>query len=221
MKDDIDSRLADLVKRDPTAKELLEKLGDLCADLAESIPGLGTAIKLAAWTGGWYFDAKKPDRVFPVILGLREEQVKIAREYVNKAEFADLLEETLKRVSEQPDEGRREDLRTIFLKIAREPRTHDENRLFIRWADELPREALRVLAAVHDPVPGPPGRMPQTDTLLAQRAEIIPDQMRFWMEFLASQGLFDRTSFERVSQPAGLEFLLTILGKRFEDYRRG
>lgn len=220
-RDELDSKIGDLVKRDPSAKETLEKLADLGAELVSVIPGVGIAIKVAAWTGGWYFDAKKIDRVFPVLVGLRGQQAKIEREYVQKAEFDDLLHEGLRRLSEQPDDARRADLRNIILKITREPRRHDEHLMFIRLADELPLEALRVLAAVHEPLQTRAGFAQQADAVLQKRAEVVPDQIGFWMEFLANQGLFDRTRFQEVVQSGRpLGYLLTPLGEKFERYRR-
>jgi hypothetical protein len=192
---------------------------DAVLNLIKEIPVVGTVVNVAIASGVLLLDMKRPDRVFPVLRGLWDQQEKIKREYVKKEEFADLLLEGLRRAAEQPDPARREDLRTIILKITREPRRHDEHLMFIRWADELPLEALRVLAAVHEPVPGPLARNP--NAVLRNAADLLPDQIDFWMEFLANQGLFDRTKFHAVAPPSGMDYLLTVLGKKFEDYRRG
>jgi hypothetical protein len=46
--------------------------------------------------------------------------------------------------------------------------------------------------------------------------------MAFWMDFLANQGLFERSNFQRVVAPnKTLEYLLTPMGEKFEAYRQG
>jgi hypothetical protein len=127
--------------------------------------------------------------------------------------------EGLRRFADQPDPDRRDDVRRIILKIAREPRRHDQHLMFIRWADELPLEALRTFTAVHAPMPDVLTRNP--GAILQQAADIRDRQIDFWMEYLASQGIFDRTTFHTAATPNGIEYLLTVLGRTFEDYRRG
>ena len=72
--------------------------------------------------------------------------------FAQRDEFPDLLEDVLRRLSEQPDPDRRKGLQSIFEKIMEEPREHQANRLFLRLADELPSGALRLLSIVDSTV---------------------------------------------------------------------
>ncbi len=106
------------------------------------------------------------------------------------------------------------------MKIIREPRQHDEHVMFLRLAAELHSSALRVLAAVHGALDDPQrARVP--NAVIEIRTGLPIEDVDFWMDFLAGQGLFDRTKFQMVASPGGLEYLLTGLGKQFENYRRG
>jgi hypothetical protein len=57
--------------------------------------------------------------------------------YVCKDEFKDLLEETLQRIANEPDENRRRWFKNILLKAIEQPRDHSEHRLFLRLTNEL------------------------------------------------------------------------------------
>jgi hypothetical protein len=56
--------------------------------------------------------------------------------------------------------------------------------------------------------------------ILQQEAGVGEGHIAFWMEYLASQGIFDCTRFHDAATPQGIEYLLRVLGERFEVYRR-
>jgi hypothetical protein len=163
------------------------------------------------------------DRLVPVIQALAEEQEKIKGEqrtisddYVKRDEFADLVLDFLERTANQPDVARRDSMRIVLTRIIREPVTHTEHRMFIRWADELPPEAIRLLDALRGPVAA--RTSVQANTLLQKRARV--DNIDFWMGFLANLGVFDSAKFQGVVSTGDATHILTVLGKRFDLYRR-
>jgi hypothetical protein len=98
----IDANLALLTKDDDDIDAVL--------NLIKEIPVVGTVVNVAMATGTLALGLKKPDRVFPVLPGLWEQQEKIKHDYVRKEEFGDFLLEGIRRLSEQPDSDRRADL---------------------------------------------------------------------------------------------------------------
>jgi hypothetical protein len=111
------------------------------------IPVVGIAIKVIAWQRAWYGDAKKADRVRPVLTGLYERVAKLEagqKDYLRTEDFQAVLEDAFARIADQADAGRREAMRSILLKVIESPRDTATNRLFLRLADELPFPALLV-----------------------------------------------------------------------------
>ena len=63
----LDDALGALIPRDRMSGRLLELLG-----LLGEFPILGNIVKPMVLAGGWWLEDRKPDRVFPVLLALRE-----------------------------------------------------------------------------------------------------------------------------------------------------
>ena len=193
---------------------------ELAFALGEEIPVLGIAIKAVAFGRAWYADGKKAERATSVIQGLYERLKTLEggqKEYLRKDEAQAMLEEAFARIADQPDESRREDLRRILHNLLAEPGDLSENRLFLRLADELPTPALKLLNATH-------GRVTETilskTKVLASLAGLKEGEVRPWVHFLATQGLFDEEQLN-VTQHRTFEGFLTPLGVDFEKYRRG
>ncbi len=112
-----------------------------------SAPG-GRQVRRAT-LGGLAWQRRKAERAKDLVVALYDLADLLQRtrfESVQKVEFEDLVEDVLRRFSEQrPTPNDATPCEKIFLKIVEEPREHVENRLLIRLADELPSEALKAL----------------------------------------------------------------------------
>jgi hypothetical protein len=218
--DDLEGNLGALFKPNRSDWEKFKTTMDLAVGLGQLAPGVGVAIRAVAFGRAWFLDGKKADRVTPVLLGLYERIAKLeadAKDYIRKDEAQIILEETLARIADQPDEPRREEMQRVLFRILEKPRDLAENKLFVRLADELSSPALKLLSATHAKVES--GVRMATKHALAQYAGILDDDAAFWLKFLISQGLIDEEQLGR-TQYGTYDKLLTPLGRIFEEYRR-
>lgn len=220
-KDDAGARLDDglgaLIPRDRLSGRLLEILS-----LLGDVPVLGNIVKPMVLARGWWLDDRKPDRIFPVLLAVKDklhEAEKKLNEYVLKEEFKDLFEETLHRIADEPDDQRRESLKTILLKVMDQPKDHATNRLFLRLEQELSTDAHKILTVLKMPI-GPTDAMEGGDALLAKRSGVSKEEIKEVLDELARGGLI--VSDHRGQIPRSTNnYLLTRLGRDFLDYRSG
>jgi hypothetical protein len=209
-----------ILRPDGAGLEKVRKLIDIAEPLSAWIPGFLSTLKGLATVGCWPWNPRKADRVHDAIIGLYERLQRTRTEYVRREEFGDLVEETLRRMSEQPDAKRRQDLRMILFKVIETPREHSENRLFLRLADEFPVGALKVLAAV-EPVIVQAEYRQSFQAILAARTGLDITEVGQHMADLSAAGLFDQKAFRIVAMPGkSLVFLLTRRGAMFLQYCR-
>jgi hypothetical protein len=232
--DDLDTKLADLLKRDPFGfiPRTLEAV-----NLAASAIGLvnaaaGFAVKAAAAVGGWIYQQRKWDRVTPLLGELTARIYRLENEpgktnhYVTREEFADLLEETLRRTADQPEPDRRAAMGNAFFKIFDNPMGHTENRRFIRLADELPTDALKLLNAFGSGQRFMPNEFTEKGGSLgvaAAFASLDPLIAQETADFLVGEHLLAR-DFQRhgiAITERSLEHSLSRTGKLFIGYIRG
>jgi hypothetical protein len=238
--DQLDDAFGALIPHGNTSRRLLDVL-----KVASEMLGLGNIIKMAAVGGGWWVDDRKPDRVFPVLLALKDALHDTARkqtEYVRTDQFQDLFEETIRRIANEPSAQRREWFRHILLKILEHPKDHDENRLFLRLTDELSTPAHKVLAILNRNLTAAERQLAR-DAILSVRSGVPEDRVLETLGELARAGLLnpDRlegpASQERTIAPsaqtvggsqleststygvASFSYFLTRLGREFMHYR--
>jgi hypothetical protein len=224
--DDDDARLegnlgALALRPTSPATELVQELLKVAMGLDAQVPGVGAMIKGLAAVGAWAWNVRKVERVRDTLVGLYERLQRTRFEFVGKEEFQDILEETVRRLSEQPDPERRRTLRSIFEKILETPLEHCENRLFLRLADELPSGALRLLSIVDDPV-APSERTRHMVEVLAEQARLSNSDAQDSAEELAAAQILRRDIFRFIPSPGKpLDHILTTKGRAFVDYCRG
>lgn len=212
----------------PLPSRLLEviSLAASFAALADPrLAALGPILRGLIFTHGLWTDARKPDRVFDALVAIAAKLHESAAEkndYVRKDEFKDLFEETLRRLSDQPDPARREWLRHILLKVMDDPKDHAENRLFLRLVDELSTDAHKLLSILNTAVTEDERHLAR-DEILARRAGTKKDQVVEHLDELARAGLLDRNQFNGPGPPAGIgyDYFFTRLGREFLAYRGG
>ena len=240
----LDDALGALIVRDRWPSRLLDTLS-----LLGDIPTLGSIIKPMVIAGGWWLDDRKPDRVFPALVAIKDKFHEAERrqsEYIRKEEFKDLFEETIRRIADEPDPDRREWLKNVLLRVMDEPKDHAENRLFLRLLEELSTDAHKLLAILDQPITTTERQLEQ-DAILAGKAGIRRDRAAEAKEELARLGLIDRQRFvgpdpsskklmpgNPLDAAGGLQFerpdthgsdsysyFYTRLGREFIAYRRG
>lgn len=239
----LDAGLGALIPRD----EIGSKLFDLLKEMGE-LPIIGNVVKPIALAGAWWLEDRKPDRVFPVLVAVREkisEVEKNQNEYVRREEFKDLFEDALRRIADEPDPERRKWFQNILLRVIDEPKEHSHNRLFLRLVEELSSDAHKVLAALDMPLTQADRNL-ERDDMLAKRSSIPRDRIAEAMDELARLGLLDRDRFSgpdpskaqtggvSLSTPGSMQFetrqthgqdslsyMFTRLGRDFIKYRRG
>jgi hypothetical protein len=233
---DLDINLALVVLKPPEsgiAPGILEAIG-LAADAISIVnPEAGLAIKAAAVLGAWPYQRRKWDRVEQVLIGLRDridrvvrEQTGAADQYVRRPEFADLLEDTVRRIADKPDSNRREAMRAVFLRILDKPLDHTENRRFIRLCDELPTaalEALNVISTARPVVPNALSHGIDVRSIIAESTgrdheEIEEAIDQLTNELLLREGV--KANYFPV-ETSPIDHFLTRTGKLFLKYIRG
>jgi hypothetical protein len=222
-REDDDTRLeitiGQLALRPPSQGiESVKALLEIIESLDGIVPGLGAVVKSLAATGAWAWNKRKVDRVRDTLVGLYQRLERTRSEYVRKDEFQDILEETLRRLSEQPNPERRRMMRTIFERILEEPLEHRSNRLFLRLADELPSGAVRLLSILRDPV-GPSTRNRLAIEALADQSGIPAEEVRAYVdELVAIQLMSSKVGRMGAQQGKPLDHLLTKRGEAFVRY---
>jgi hypothetical protein len=212
-----------IVKPDDSA--LSEHIKDSVNLIGDAIgvcnPWAGLTIKAVAVLGGWLWIPRKYERVRSFIHALADRVKGMRDGFVKHEEFADLLEDVLRRLSEQPDPDRRKMLRAIFEKVIEEPREHCENRLFLRLADELPSGALRLLSIVDNPV-GPSDRNRHLVEVISEATGLQASDVRDHIDELLANQILSGNTHRFVPMPGkAIDYLLTRKGRAFVDYCRG
>ena len=238
--DRLDSGLGALIPRNVSSGRLFEVL-----KLLGDAPVLGNMVKPVALLGAWWADDRKPDRVFDVLVAMREklaEAEKNQNAYVRKNEF----KETLQRIANEPDENRRKWFQNILLKAIDQPRDHSEHRLFLRLADELTADAHKILASLDLPLTANDRQLDRNGYLEAKSGvsrlrvdDILDELVRTGLVNrdrlkgpdpsipIRHQGsLLDTTGGMQAEGPEtygqrDLSYMFTTLGRDFIAYRRG
>jgi hypothetical protein len=211
-----------VVKADqtPVVEGVMGAVNILAAAISVANPAAGAAMQSVAVLGGWAWNKWKFDRVRPVLEEVTKRVQRIENDYVRREEFADMLWDALRRLGDQPDPKRRELLRNIIFNAATEPKDHTEHRRFLRLADELSWEELRVFLNVEGPITRDE-LLWTTNKVLALRGHVDEEYIDRIMLDLANERLFDRTKFQMRAPHSGPGFLLTPTGADFRRFLRG
>jgi hypothetical protein len=206
----------------PDSGTIVGRLKDMvnlaAAAISVANPAAGLAVQTTAVLGGWIFQDRKCDRIRDALESVAARIQRVESEYVRKEEFADLLEDTLRRMADQPDEGRRHVMREVLESVMQRPRDFTESRLFVRLADELPTTHLKVIAATRAAKTRMEVLLP-SNSVLANRSGIPDGRIDGVMTDLTFFRVFDGMRFN-MSVPEGqtLEHLLTDIGREFVGF---
>jgi hypothetical protein len=203
----------------PIVDSVLDAVNLAAAGVAIANAKAGFAIQSVAVLGGWVWNKWKFDRVSPVLEEVAKRIQGIEHDYVRREEFADLLWDGLRRIGDQPDAVRRGRLRNILLNVVSAPKDHEDNRLFLRLADELSAVETRVLLATLGKITRDE-LMWANNKILAARASVADEDIDLVMSYLAMDKLLLGMKFHDKAPSSGLGFLLTPTGEAFVRYIR-
>jgi hypothetical protein len=189
----------------------------IAASLLSYNPQILDVAKSVAVACGLPFQKHKAIRAKKFLLGLYERIERIRSEYVRREEFLDLMEDCMRRTVTQPEQLRREEVMAIMGNAIQEPSSHVLHKMFVRLADEMPTEAVRILAALHGPRTVEEQAVGAWPVTLSARSGFPLEQLHPWLAYLDNQSL--------VIQGGAIDTIdmaekLTPIGKLFERYRR-
>lgn len=170
---------------------------------------------------------RKRARLAYCLIGLYERVQRVASrvdtEYVRRDEFADLLEDALRRAVNEPDEGRRTNYEKILAGIMtrnpqRQRHSFEQERMVIRLANELSTDHLKVVLAHFGP------ELPEEITLARrarlQRRAAAGAPFDRLVEDLCSFRVMERDQLDTVAHRDQMIDGLTSVGLRLAEYLR-
>lgn len=216
-----------LVKPDraPIVDSVKDGINWASAAIGAVNPRAGIVIQTVAVLGGWVWNYWKYDRARPALQAIVERLNRGEADYLQRDDFVDLLESSLRRISEQPEHSRRDSMRKILLKVIEEPQSHTTNNWFVRCADELDGTEL---ALVH--LGAQLGALTSQNPAMAwDRLSRETGKQRFelheFVQHLCNEHIFDSEGVLGLmipgSRPAAYRFRLTSKGEALVRYLRG
>jgi hypothetical protein len=203
----------------PAIQAVIGSVNVAAAAISAVNPQAGIGVQALCAVAGWAWAKWKYDRVKPVLEETAKRIQGIESAYVRREEFADLLWDTLRRLGDQPSAHRQGLLGNILFNAIRAPQDHTLNRLFLRLADEMTGDELKVFFAVQGEITRDE-MMLGNNKILARRAQIDDARIDAIMTDLSMQRVFDGLKFHVRPPPAGLTFLLTATGAQFLRFLR-
>ena len=204
-------------------KTVQERVLDVAANLANFVPVLGGSIS-SVLSGE--SSERRWKRVEEFLLGLYDDLSKVkskVRDANGSEEFEALLEETLRKVANEPRAEKRE-LYRRFLKRILEPSTYPDERRILRLIDELSSDHIRILRAMAQPPSTTDLSISSVEQTLATRTggDIKRDRVFEVVEDLNSMRLAQNSNRMGVTMTgSGAQNLrgdLTPFGRIFLDY---
>lgn len=216
-------------------------MSDNNSDLIPSATSTETALDVAAFVGsavpwiggpvsnvlGGMSTSRKLARVREVLGGLvadlEDFKSAISEEYVKTEEFEELLEQTLRRATEERNEEKRKIYRTFLLNAIESPgEPYDEQIRFLRTLEEIQSDHLRMIHALSlQPSPNTGMMGSPNQTLCKRLPEIGEDRIAELVDQLNNKRVTKLTSLKTMMTGHGAEDLrhsITPYGHRFLQY---
>ena len=197
---------------------------DIAAFVSSVVPWIGGPVSNVL--GGLSF-GRKMNRVCEVLEGLtsdlKEFKSDVSEEYVRTEDFEDILEQSLKRVAEERNEGKRNMYRAFLTDAVESPgETYDEQLRFLRTLEELQPDHLLVLSALSQEPDSKLGRIGSRIQTLRQRLPNIPEvRIAELVDQLNTMRLTNLTTLKGMMSAQGAADLrnsVTSYGQRFIQY---
>lgn len=211
---------SDLVPAATTTETAL----DVAAFVGSAVPWIGGPVSNVL---GGISTGRKLARIREVLGGLVDDlsdfKSEISEKYVKTEDFEELLEQILKRASEERNEEKRDIYRSFLSNAIEEPgETYDEQIRFLRTLEEIQTDHLRIIRALSLEPSRNPGMMGSPNQTLGKRLpEISEDRIAELIAQLNDMRITKLTSLKTMMTGHGAEDLrhsITAYGNRFLQY---
>ena len=201
-----------------------EKILDIASFVSSAVPWIGGPVSNVL---GGISTGRKIQRVNDLLHefsdDLRDFKSEVSEEYVKTEDFEDLLEQTLRRTSEERNEEKRNILKSFLVDAVKSPGEHYDDQLrFLNLLENIYGDHIRILQALMETPAQNPGMMGSPSQTLSER---LPD-----MNVNRINELIQQLNDLRVTNLQSLNTMMTgsgaqdlrhsvaPLGKRFIQY---
>lgn len=201
-----------------------EKILDIASFVSSAVPWVGGPVSNVL---GGISTARKIQRVHDLLEGFSEElrdfESKVSEEYVKTEDFEDLLEQTLRRTSEERNENKRRILQSFLVEAVKRPgEQYDDQLRFLKILENIYGDHIRVLQALMAPPDQDSGMMGSPSQTLSERLpDITDDRINDLVVQLNDLRVSNLKSLNTMMTGSGAQDLrnaVTPLGKRFLRY---
>ena len=201
-----------------------EKIIDIVSFVSSAVPWVGGPVSNVL---GGISTGRKIQRVNELLHefseDLRNFKSEISEEYVKNEDFEDLLEQTLRRTSEERNEEKRRILKTFLVEAVKSPgEQYDDQLRFLKLLENIYGDHIRILKALVQAPPQNLGMMGSPSQTLRERLpDITDDRITDLVHQLNDLRVTNLQSLNTMMTGRGAQDLrhsVTPLGKRFVRY---
>ncbi len=201
-----------------------EKIIDIVSLVSSAVPWVGGPVSNVL---GGISTGRKIQRVNDLLHefseDLRDFKSEISEEYVKTEDFEDLLEQTLRRTSEERNEEKRKILKSFLVEAVKKPGSqYDDQLRFLKLLENIYGDHIRVLQVLTQAPAHDPGMMGSPSQTLSERLpDMNDDRITDLVQQLNDMRVTNLQSLNTMMTGSGAQDLrhsVTLLGKRFIDY---
>ena len=201
-----------------------EKILDIASFVSSVVPWVGGPISNVL---GGISTGRKIQRVNNLLHDfsedLRDFKSEVSEEYVKTEDFEDLLEQTLRRTSEERNKEKRKILKSFLVEAVKKPgEQYDDQLRFLKLLENIYGDHIRVLQALME-TPGHNHGMrgSPSQTLSKRLSDMNGDRIKDLVQQLNDLRVTNLQSLNTIMSGSGAQDLrhsVTPLGKRFIQY---
>lgn len=201
-----------------------EKILNVASVISSAVPWIGGPVSNVL---GGISTSRKIARVEELLKGLAEElkdfKTETSEEYVKTEDFEDLLEQTLRRTSEERNEEKRKIFKSFLVQVVKNPgeQYYDQLRL-LRLMDNIYGDHILVMKALMSEPNGSSGvNMRQLDTLIERLPGMSKEKIKELVTQLNDLRVTDLQGITALGTPNGahdLRNFVTPTGQRLIKY---
>jgi len=201
-----------------------EKILDIASFVSSAVPWIGGPVSNVL---GGISTGRKIQRVNDLLHefseDLRDFKSEVSEEYVKTEDFEDLLEQTLRRASEERNEEKRKILQSFLVEAVKRPgEQYDDQLRFLKLIENIYGDHIRVLQALMKTPRQDSGMMGSPSQTLSERLpDMNDDRIKDIVQQLNDLRVTNLQSLNTMMTASGAQDLrhsVTSLGKRFIQY---
>lgn len=201
-----------------------EKIIDIVSFVSSAVPWIGGPVSNVL---GGISTGRKIQRVNDLLYefseALRNFKSKVSEEYVKTEDFEDLLEQTLRRTSEERNEEKRKILKSFLVEAIKKPgEQYDDQLRFLKLTENIYGDHIKVLKALIQIPPQDSGMIGSPSQTLSERLpDMSDDRITDLVQQLNDMRITNLQSLNTMMTGRGARDLrqsVTPLGMRFISY---